>query len=245
MQKQLVFLHGWGMNKAVWQLCQQTLATDKSLQIQALNLPGFGGEALPTSGFSITACAEQLAEQLPDHSILVGWSLGGLFALYLAHHYPHKVSKVVLVCASPYFCQSSEWPGIKPDVLANFATQLQRDSNKTIERFLAIQAMGSEHAREDIKQLRQLLASLPAPQQQALAGGLNMLQSLDLRVVFSELKQPVAGVFGRLDSLVPAAVVDDMHKLNANFRAHVMAKASHAPFISHKDDFISLLKTII
>ncbi len=130
-------------------------------------------------------------------------------------------------------------------MLNNFETQLQTNSAKTIERFLAIQAMGSEHAREDIKQLKALLGTLPEAEAKALAGGLEILKSQDLRDEFSRLQLPTIGIFGRLDSLVPQAAVEKMQVLNPNFKAHTLAKASHAPFISHKEAFLSLLKSII
>ncbi|MEJ6476026.1 pimeloyl-ACP methyl ester esterase BioH [Pseudoalteromonas piscicida] len=245
MQNEVVLLHGWGMNKAVWQLCEEALTTTYPAMIKAINLPGFGGASSADGDYLIANNAALIAQQLAPQSIIIGWSLGGLFALHLAKHFPDKVSKVILVASTPYFCEQHDWPGIAPNVLKNFATQLQTNSAKTIERFLAIQAMGSEHAREDIKQLRALLAQLPAAESKALAGGLTILESADLRVEFAQLTQPVAGVFGRLDSLVPIAAMEKIQTLNPNFKAYTLTKASHAPFISHKDEFLSLLKSII
>ncbi|WMO15561.1 pimeloyl-ACP methyl ester esterase BioH [Pseudoalteromonas piscicida] len=243
MQNEVVLLHGWGMNKAVWQLCEEALAP--TTVIKAVNLPGFGGTPSAEGDYSLERNALLIAEQLMPQSVLIGWSLGGLFALYLAAHFPDKVSKVILVASTPFFCEQTDWPGIAPKVLNNFETQLQTNSAKTIERFLAIQAMGSEHAREDIKQLKALLGTLPEAEAKALAGGLEILKSQDLRDEFSRLQLPTIGIFGRLDSLVPQAAVEKMQVLNPNFKAHTIAKASHAPFISHKEAFLSLLKSII
>ena len=47
--------------------------------------------------------------------------------------------------------------------------------------------MGSESARDDIKQLKTLLNQYPAPQEQALSAGLEILQHDDLRSLFAEL----------------------------------------------------------
>ena len=74
-----------------------------------------------------------------------------------------------------------EWPGIAPKVLTGFNQMLAGDFRQTIERFLAIQAMGSEHARDDIRQLRHWLAERPAPQFAALEAGLTLLADIDLR----------------------------------------------------------------
>ncbi|MDW7551464.1 pimeloyl-ACP methyl ester esterase BioH [Pseudoalteromonas sp. McH1-7] len=245
MQNEVVFLHGWGMNKAVWQLCEATLQSEVPYTLKAINLPGFGGSSSAAGGYILEKNAELIAEQLSCQSVVVGWSLGGLFALYLAKHFPEKVSKVILVASTPLFAEKFNWPGIAPKVLNNFATQLTTNTGKTIERFLAIQAMGSEHARDDIKQLRTLLGQLPQAEDKALSGGLTILETVDLRDMFVEIEQPISGIFGRLDSLVPHAAINQMHQLNPKFESHVLPKASHAPFISHKDTFISLLKSII
>ncbi|CAM4088335.1 pimeloyl-ACP methyl ester esterase BioH [Pseudoalteromonas byunsanensis] len=245
MQNTLVFLHGWGMNKAVWQVCAEELSTHYDGDIQCLNLPGFGGADIPEGEYTLASVASMLAKQIQPNSILVAWSLGGLVALYLAKHFPEKVSKLVMLASSPYFVESTDWAGIKAHVLDDFKQQLSLDSAKTIERFLAIQAMGSEHAKEDIKQLKALLRQQPQANEVALNAGLDMLKNQDLRQIFSQLRQPVYGFFGRLDALVPKNVGSKMARLNSNFKYEVVQKASHAPFISHRAEFISYLKSIL
>ncbi|WP_194868749.1 pimeloyl-ACP methyl ester esterase BioH [Pseudoalteromonas sp. PPB1] len=245
MQSEIVLLHGWGMNKQVWQLSIEQLQQVQPLPVRAINLAGFGGAAFPAHCKSLDDLADEIATELADGSVLIGWSLGGLVALNLAHRYPAKVAKVVMVASNPCFVEQPDWPGIKPKVLAGFKQALADDSAKTIERFLAIQAMGSEHARDDIKQLRQLLAQLPAPHPEALSLGLDALNRCDYRAYFRELTQPVFGLFGRLDALVPGDVIERMSALNPHFKAFVLPKASHAPFISHKDEFVTHLKSIL
>ncbi|MCO7191138.1 MULTISPECIES: pimeloyl-ACP methyl ester esterase BioH [unclassified Pseudoalteromonas] len=245
MQSEIVLLHGWGMNKQVWQLSAEQLQQAQALPVRAVNLPGFGGAAFPEHISTLDEVADDIAAQLNNNSVLVGWSLGGLVALNLAHRYPEKVAKLVLVASNPCFVEQPDWPGIKPKVLAGFKQALADDSAKTIERFLAIQAMGSEHARDDIKQLRQLLGQLPAPNSNALSLGLDALQSCDYRTEFGALSQPVFGLFGRLDALVPSDAIERMAALNPQFKAFTFSKASHAPFISHKDEFVTHLKSIL
>ncbi|WP_105166900.1 pimeloyl-ACP methyl ester esterase BioH [Pseudoalteromonas sp. T1lg23B] len=245
MQNTLVFLHGWGMSKAVWQVCAEELSTHYDGDIQCLNLPGFGGADIPEGEYTLASVASILAEQIKPNSVLVAWSLGGLVALYLAQHFPEKVSKLVMLASTPYFVESVNWAGIKEHVLDDFKLQLSHDSAKTIERFLAIQAMGSEHAKEDIKQLRALLKQQPKANEMALSAGLDLLKSQDLRQTFSQLQQPIYGFFGRLDALVPKSACNKMALLNPNFEYEIVAKASHAPFISHRAEFISYLKSIL
>ena len=244
MQNEMVLLHGWGMNQGVWQVIMPELTFFHDGAVRCLDLPGFGNaQSIPTP-YTLHAAAEQLSSELNEGSILVGWSLGGLFALYIAAHWPDKVAKDVLVASTPFFAQHDDWPGIKPDVLNAFKDQLVSHREKTIERFLAIQAMGSESARDDIKQLKLLLNEYPAPKEQALSAGLDILQHDDLRAMFAQLTVPIVGIFGRLDALVPYRALKKMQALQPNFDYEVIDKASHAPFISHKEAFITALKSV-
>ncbi|WP_404342995.1 pimeloyl-ACP methyl ester esterase BioH [Pseudoalteromonas mariniglutinosa] len=245
MQNELVLLHGWGMNQGVWQLILPELEFLHNDVVHCVDLPGFGQQQQYPSPYTLHSAAEQLSRQLKKNSTLLGWSLGGVVALYIAHHWPEKVAKVILVAATPCFAEQHDWPGIKPDVLEAFKEQLLNHRHKTIERFLAIQAMGSESAREDIKQLKQLLDSYPAPQASALAAGLTILRHEDLRMLFRQIQQPIKGIFGRLDALVPYRAIHEMQLLNPKFEYEVLDKASHAPFISHQGDFLSALKSML
>ena len=42
MQKQLVLLHGWGMNNKVWELIRPELNFLFDGEVRALDLPGYG-----------------------------------------------------------------------------------------------------------------------------------------------------------------------------------------------------------
>jgi pimeloyl-[acyl-carrier protein] methyl ester esterase len=245
MQKNIMLLHGWGMNRAVWQLVQEALSSDPALHVQALNLPGFGGASWHSESYELHEVSDRLAEQIPNNSVLVAWSMAGLLAIDIATRHRDKVAKLVFVGSSPFFVQQANWSGIKPEVLEQFMLSLMSSPAKTVERFLAIQAMGSEHAKEDIKRLKSWLSEEPAPSAVALSGGLRLLNECDLRADFSALTIPMHGIFGRLDALVPVKVVESLQELNPNFCPEILPKASHAPFISHREEFVTLLKSML
>lgn len=239
--KNVVLLHGWGMNQGIWQLQKNALSELTHHQVLTFDLPGFGDAAFVGEKYTLEAVTQQLSEQIPDNSVLVAWSLSGLVAINMAKQFPHKVSKIILVASTPFFAQSNDWPGIELNVLEMFMAQLVKNHGKTVERFLAIQAMGSEHAKQDIKVIKQLLNEFPEASELALAGGLEILKNDDLRADFSALTVPLTGIFGRLDSLVPCKAVSEMQSLNGQFKVDIINKASHAPFISHPDEFTNLL----
>lgn len=236
----LVLLHGWGLNHAVWQ--QSLPQLTGQFNVLTPDLPGFGLAVNYPEPYTLSDVAEMVAAQIPVGSLVLGWSLGGLVATQIALEYPEKVRALALVASSPCFVGSEDWPGMAPLVLQQFAAALAKDVALTIDRFLAIQALGSATARQEIKLLKQALLTLPLPQAAALAGGLKVLAEDDLRPRLAELQMPVAGCFGRLDSLVPVAMLQHLQLLLPNAALTILPKASHAPFISHPLEFSQWLQ---
>lgn len=235
----LVLLHGWGVNQGVWQSVAQQLAD--RCQLLTPDLPGFGLCREYPQPYQLDTVVDMLAAQIPAQSYVCGWSLGGLLAIALAHRYPQKVKQLGLIAASPCFMAQHNWPGMAEAVMQQFARSLSENLPLTIERFLAIQAMGSSSARADIKVLKQAIMAYPMADIAPVEGALQLLK-LDLRNEFRALTQPVNGFFGRLDSLVPVKVVALLQQLQPQARFLVAAHASHAPFISHQDEFMHWLR---
>ncbi|MPY25387.1 pimeloyl-ACP methyl ester esterase BioH [Shewanella sp. YLB-07] len=232
---QIVMLHGWGMNSAVFTPLHLSLS---EYRVHYVDLPGFGHSSAIEG--DIYDWLEALITHLPDKAIWVGWSLGGLLATLAALNYPGRVRGLVTIASSPCFMARKEekWPGIPPQVLTEFGESLYKDLGKTIERFLAIQAIGSATAKEDIKQLKNLVLSRPLPDSRALVQGLKMLECVDLRPKLDQINQPWLRIWGRLDGLVPRRVPPLMPVNDTLYQDLILPKASHAPFFSHKDEFL-------
>ncbi|PSJ44422.1 pimeloyl-[acyl-carrier protein] methyl ester esterase [Zobellella endophytica] len=227
----LVLLHGWGMNGAVWRELASLLEADFSLHL--VDLPGFGHSgALPREA-GLEDWTRAVLRVMPPRAALLGWSLGGLIATHAALLAPARVEALITLASSPRFVADVDWPGIKPGVLAEFQRQLAEDHQQVVNRFLALQAMGSEHAREDIRRLRDSLSRKPGPDAGALAAGLALLGDSDLRPLLGSLRVPMLRLYGRLDGLVPKKAVALVDALAPHSQSHIEPKASHAPFISH------------
>jgi pimeloyl-[acyl-carrier protein] methyl ester esterase len=235
----LVLLHGWGVNHAVWAKLLELLPADQP--VLALDLPGYGLASQAPAPYSLDAVAKQVAAQIPAGSLLLGWSLGGLVASQIALAEPAKVRALALLASSPCFMAQADWPGMSAQVLQQFAQSLSTDLALTVERFLAIQSMGSSSARQDTRLLKQAVLALPLPDARVLAAGLDLLQQCDLRLELPSLRMPLTYCFGRLDSLVPVRIAELLPAYLPTAQIHVFSKASHAPFISHSDEFASWL----
>jgi pimeloyl-[acyl-carrier protein] methyl ester esterase len=232
----VVLLHGWGLNRGIWHPLAKRLA--EQYQVITLDLPGFGenNAQFPTP-YTLESVAELVVQAIPQEAVYIGWSLGGLVATQIALAWPEQVKALITVTSSPCFVNNSDWPGIKEEVLQGFHRQLARNPQKTIDNFLAIQAMGSPHIRQDVKKIQKLIAEHPPAAATALDAALSLLDQTDMRARLHEIRQPFLRLYGQLDSLVPKAVIEQVASLAPHSEQHVFAKASHAPFISHENEF--------
>ena len=238
--KDLVLLHGWGVNSGVWRFVSERL--EQQFRVTYLDLPGFGLNANCLPGnYDIDSLALKVSKCLPPSSILLGWSLGGLIAQKIAFNKTNSVSKLVLLACSPKFIADGDWPGIELNVLAFFEQQLGQNFSQTLTRFLAIQAMGSATAKADIKLIKSAIENFPSPSMEALKGGLKILAESDFRKQLGNLYIPTHWMFGEMDSLVPVNVSAQLAHVQANASYNIFAKASHAPFISHPEEFVDEL----
>ena len=234
----LVLLHGWGLNAEVWHCISEELSSHFTLHL--IDLPGFG-RSQGFGAMTLEEMADRVLGQAPENAIWLGWSLGGLVASQVALAHPGRVQALITVASSPCFSARDGWPGIKPDVLAGFQQQLSEDFQRTVERFLALQTMGTETARQDARALKKTVLALPMPPVDVLNGGLEILKTVDLRESLTSLTVPFLRLYGYLDGLVPRKVVPLLDALWPESESLIFAKAAHAPFISHPDAFCQAL----
>ncbi|RYC39036.1 pimeloyl-ACP methyl ester esterase BioH [Pectobacterium zantedeschiae] len=230
----LVLLHGWGLNAQVWQSMVVRFAPHFRLHL--VDLPGYG-RSQEFGPMSLSDMANIVLMQAPERAVWLGWSLGGLVASQIALSAPYRVEKLITVASSPCFSAQDGWPGIKPNVLQGFQQQLSEDFQRTVERFLALQTLGTESARQDARLLKSVVLEQPMPSVDVLNGGLDILREADLRQPLTDLTVPLLRLYGALDGLVPRKVAGLLDDEWPNSTSVVMPKAAHAPFISHPDAF--------
>lgn len=182
---------------------------------------------------SFAAQVEQMGQALTPGRLL-GWSMGGLYAIELAIRFPQKFSEVILIACNPCFVKRPDWDcAIDTAVLDAFATDLEQDWQRTLRRFLALQMQGEGEARAMTRNLWQQIVSLGNPDPAVLRFGLDLLKQQDLRAGLGQLTQPVKLILGDRDRLVPIALQQQIADVAPEIRVESLAGAAHAPFISN------------
>lgn len=225
--KPLVLFHGWGFNSHIWTPILPAL--ENNHQLYLVDLPGFGlTPSMDWETFKI-----DLLNVLPAQFALAGWSMGGLFATRLAIEAPLRISHLLNIASSPRLIREAHWPGVDEKIFNNFYLELTHDPQKTLQQFIKLQLQNQP---------------IPAgvwgepPSLQGLQQGLDLFIHWDLRESLYQLTMPVYFIFGRLDAIIPRGIMTVMQGSYPNFQYTMLAKAAHAPFLSHTKEFINALE---
>ncbi len=238
----IALLHGWAMHGGIFNALTEDLA--RFCRVHVVDLPGHGFSRDDAAGLDPHDCAERLTRLLPP-SIWVGWSLGGLIAMRAAIAYPQALRGLGLISASPRFVVADDWKqGVALNVFEQFATDLANDYRGALERFLALEVHGDEHAMVCLRELRARLFERGEPTSAALGQGLHILERSDLRAHLSRITCPNIWIAGSRDRLVPAAAME-WSATAARGRFHRVARAGHAPFITHRDEVLGCIRALV
>ena len=240
----LVLLHGWAMHGGVFAPLVARLRDRYTLHV--VDLPGHGLSRDSEVPLALDPCVDAIAARVPA-APWCGWSLGGLLALHAAATRPAQVPALSLVCANARFVRGEDWRyGVSAEIFRDFADGLRADYRATLDRFIALEAFGSDHAKEEIRTLRDDLFARGEPAASVLADGLELLETADLRGELPGLAAPSLWLGGRRDRLVDPRAMREAAALAPNAAGmHAIEHAGHAPFLTHADEVAARLRDFL
>lgn len=249
----LVLLAGWGADKRTWQLLIPYL--DDVVDIVYLEPIDF----MPASNMSYEGCGsfrdstaegragssskfldtflEKIAEKIPTKSIVLGWSLGGMIAVQLAHKYTNKISGLITIATNANFVSSDIWPhAMSREIFTAFCENYQQYPEKTAKRFQALHIQGDinkRHVNDFLKKNTTLINA----DNTLYAQLLELLDNIKNDDIIFDITQPHLALFGGGDSLVPieaAFVFSQYAKQHSKMfkRVNILDDCGHAPHIS-------------
>lgn len=229
----LVLIHGWGLHGGVFASLVDRLRDQ--FQLHLVDLPGHGHSRASDTPLTLEACAAEILACTPPAPWLA-WSLGGLIAVHAASRSP-QVRALAMIAATPRFVRADDWPhAVEASVFQQFRIDLQQDYRGTLQRFLALDTIGSEHARAELRTLKENLYARGEPSPRALQQGLKLLQDSDLRSVLPALSVPSLWISGHRDRLVSPAALREAAAMARGSRFVDIAAGGHAPFLGHADE---------
>jgi pimeloyl-[acyl-carrier protein] methyl ester esterase len=129
----LVFISGLASSRATWKATAERLKAHYRLHL--IQVAGFAGEPARANatGAVLTPTAEAidayLVEQHLTPATLIGHSMGGTMALYLAEHRGGHLRKVLLVDALPFLGVTMAGPSATPESIKPMADMIRASTN--------------------------------------------------------------------------------------------------------------------
>lgn len=236
---ELVLLHGWAMHSGIWGGVVDVLAT--GFRVNLVDLPGHGiNRQVPLSP-DLNEVAGLILSELPP-AIWMGWSLGGLVTLAAALLQPHKVQKAVLVAATPCFSRQANWDfGVSAEAMQAFSDGLESDLEATLKQFY-LQTFGATCVDESLHRLGQLSVTDNAPAKNVMQIALHLLYKHNLLAEIGSCFVPTLFLGGTRDRTIRPESFARAADLMPAAGSHLIHAAGHAPFISHPDRFLSIIR---
>ncbi len=258
MKKNLVFVHGWCTDSALWNGSIKEIAGEDSAAF-GINLPGHGGRrawSTPTLDPALKELKE-VTDDLDYESVIgIGWSLGAEVLIAAAAR-DERFKALVLVGATPRFVSNPDFPLGHPSALVKkMILDMGRDHVSVMEKFLKLNFTSEELATDEARAFIERYARkdpvegegtdeaepepgtlCPAFKRYELITALEALHDTDLRGYLKDIKIPVLVLHGRSDSVCPVGAGNYLAEEIENAELKVYEKTGHALFVTKRERF--------
>ncbi len=241
----LLLIHGFSGNAYNWIEVFGPLAKD--FRVIVVDLPGYGKSGCPAKNQKATMIwyADFLAEFMDKigapQAVVVGNSMGGSIAAFLAVRHPEKVTKLVLEDAAGL-------KGGKLELLKNLGTITAPAALIPVLHVVfpvteesQAKAPPSERKRVELAELRYAsdlrLCSSIAMRQSAISLGTDYTEP-----VLNQIKAPTLIIWGSNDDLLPVATAEQFHQKIPGSQVQIIEGGVHTPMQWKPEDFVKVLK---
>lgn len=233
----IVFIHGWCMSSAVWELQRKGLSD--SFRIITLDLRGHGNSPQHKDGFCIKSCAEDVAALLDYldiyHVIIAGWSLGASIAIELSLLCKERLSGLVLISGTPCFVRSSDFPyGLLQAEADGMAKKVYRNIRRALDGFFSRMLASGE---SDGEYVHKLLSSIPIPTTDVALEALKALVVADICGRLPMIDCPTLIMNGNHDVICLPEASKFMSQQIPGAWQVVFSGCGHVPFLTQSKEF--------
>ncbi len=244
----ILFLHGFMGSGADW--AEGILALDERFYCVAPDLPGHGASLeMSPERYTIEGATRALLGLLDDLDIeraaLVGYSMGGRLALYLALHHPERCSGLFLESGSPGIESEAEREARRRSDKEKVARLQSGDLEDFLDDWYW-QPIFASLARDEDRLRTTIEARLrndPTELARSLCG-MGTGQQPSLWSELGALRVPALAVAGELDKKY-VAVAHRMGSINPLVRAAVVTGAGHSVRLEAPEAYLALLERFL
>ena len=240
----LLMIHGWGVNSEIWSSLVDELKL--FVTVYVVDLPGMGGSRL-ISPYTLDNIANEIKANVPIKKCnILGWSLGGQVAMYLAIKMPEFVEKLILISTTPCFVEKIDWPyGVNKQFFLNFEIEAKKNLNDTLMKFFLIQTRGINDSKKIMKFLKNEFIELSDENKSGMQSALNVLKEVDLRNDVKKIDKITLIITGDKDRLTSIKASVWLYETIKGATLKEIKGANHMPFISHKKTITASVKKFL
>lgn len=237
----LVLLHGFSFNGDMWSNWCAELQHQFYLLVP--DLPGYDPSDA-TISVDIAQDTEVLLKYLPSSACYLGWSLGGLFAMWIATHYPNRVRCAITTGSTPCFSMRPNWgAGMSDGDLNKFRAIATTGTRETIlRRLVALVVQGDESPLYWQKKIRHLAHFADKA---TLESGLNILRDTDLRKVLAQSLVSMMHIVGENDAMLSSRLTHALGALTSEKQVVAIPDTGHGLPWTRQSQAIALTRQFI
>ncbi len=240
----LLMIHGWGVNSEIWTSLVDELKL--FVKVYVVDLPGMGGSKL-ISPYTLDNIAKDIKANMPIKKCnILGWSLGGQVAMYLAIKMPEFVEKLILMSTTPCFVEKIDWPyGVNKQIFLNFEKGAKKNLNDTLMKFFLIQTRGINDSKKMMRFLKKEFIELRDENKSGMESALNVLKETNLRNEVKKIDKHTLIITGDKDRLTSTKASVWLNEIIKRSTLKEIKGANHIPFLSHKEIMTASVKKFL
>ncbi len=214
----VVLAHPIGTSLAIWE--PQLPALEERFRVVRYDARGHGSSPVPAGAYSMADLGADLVALIErlggGPASIVGQSLGGMTALWMAENAPELVDRIVCCCITARTAS--------PDAWRDRAARVRRSGTESIHD-LVLQRWGYADRRPDLATW--ILAQLDATPDEGYAGACEAIAELDLEPRLGSIHAPVLVVAGEDDPAAPPAAAEQIAAAIPGGRAVTVPNSAH------------------
>jgi pimeloyl-[acyl-carrier protein] methyl ester esterase len=215
MTNNLILIAGWGFKSSIWDSITDNI---KDFNILTIDIK--------------QALDDDYVRSLPDNSILIGWSFGGMAAVDIYLKYPSKFKKLILVASSPKFIEEHNYLGVTKAKAEEFYLNYICNPKMQLINFVKL----IQYPNKDLSIKKILEDHLD---DRNLSIYLKQLFEWDFRNQYQMIKIPILHIIGNKDAIISINNYPSNHQIN------IINAAPHALFLTHREEFQTSLMEFI
>ncbi len=231
----VILLGSLGSDRSMWNPQIAALATVAT--VIPVDVRGHGGSPTPAGPYTISELGNDVTALLDTLGVLrphvVGLSLGGAIAQWLAIHRPQRVATLTLLCTAAQFGDPAKWTAR--------AAAVRRDGLSSIADSIVARWFTPELAQREPDVVRRALRMIDRVTDEGYAACCEALAQWDSHPDLAFITAPTLIVAGEQDSATPPVVMSRLVTGIPGAKVEVLSPAAHVANIEQSEAVSRLL----